>query len=693
MTTRAFFVPPGVPDWTFVRAGLSLLAILLLIGPFPAASVGAGASRRLSQTPPAKIAAGAWAATSDGAEATVLVLMAAQADLSGVEVQSTREMQGAAVRDRLWETAERAQASLRAWLDRRGISYRAFYIVNALSVEADRATLQTIARRPEVARVLSNPRVRVSLPEPDVRLNAEAASVPWGVQRIGAPDAWALGFQGQGVVVAGQDTGYDWDHLALVAQYRGWDGETVSHDYHWHDAIHSGGGSCGPDASAPCDDHGHGTHTMGTMVGDVGPDARIGVAPAAEWIGCRNMSVGVGTPATYAECFEFFLAPYPVGAAPDQGDPTKAPDVINNSWTCPYYEGCDAEHTAFLRGVVEAVRAAGILVVASAGNTGSGCRTIVDPPAEFDAALSVGATSSASDDRIASFSSRGPVDLRIAPDLSAPGVGVYSSYPNGAYGTSSGTSMAAPHVVGAAALLMSADPDLRGDVAAVEHLLTRTSVPRIDTTCGGEPSGVPNNVYGWGRLDVTSALQLGQLEGIVRDQEGVSVLGSLVEGRDLLRRVGRTFSGGGGLYSFSLVSGTYTVTASLDGGPLATYSGIRVTADRTTTLDLTLPISCVGAVGMVFETVPSEPWLGEPIQFTGSLTAASLPVTYTWDVGDGSPIRTGNPVTHTYSHVPISQTFTVVMTATNRCSSGRVARALTIRAYRWYFPLLFKTSL
>jgi subtilisin family serine protease len=404
------------------------------------------------------------------------------------------------------------------------------------------------------------------------------------------------------------------------------------------------------------------------------------------------MSVGVGTPATYAECFEFFLAPYPVGTGPEQGDPSKAPDVINNSWTCPPPEGCDAEHTAFLREVVESVRAAGILVVASAGNSGSGCSTIVDPPAEFDAALSVGATSSAAGDPIAGFSSRGPVGSLVKPDLAAPGVGVYSSYPNGTYGTSSGTSMAAPHVVGAAALLMSANPDLRGDVAAIERILTDTSVPRIDMTCSGAPGGVPNNVYGWGRLDSLSALQLGHLTGIVQDPMGAPVKGAMVEIRHTSLRLWRSSSGDGGGYHISPISGTYTVTVALNGA-LAAYAGVHVTAGQTTTLDVTLPVPCAAVAGADLRMTPSEPWIGETVRVTGSITSASLPVTYTWDFGEGDPVRTGNPVPHTYETLPISQTYTLVMTATNRCSSARVTRDVAIRSDRWYLPLLFKASL
>ena len=673
---------------------LLLLVMLLLLSPATYAAANADTASLQLTYPrlPSEVAVSAWEATAHATEASVLILLDAQADLS--QIDAPLEGQATAVRTQLWETAQRTQAPLRAWMDRQGISYRAFYIVNALVADVDRIALKALARRQEVRRILSNPQVRLPLPEPGMQLQAKATSVPWGVQRIRAPEAWALGFRGQGIVVAGQDTGYDWDHPALKSQYRGWDGGTASHDYHWHDAIHSGGGSCGPDAPAPCDDHGHGTHTMGTMVGDDGAGAQIGVAPEATWIGCRNMSVGVGTPATYAECFEFFLAPYPIGAGPDQGDPTKAPDVINNSWTCPSYEGCDAEHTAFLRGIVEAVRAAGILVVASAGNAGSGCSSIVDPPAEFDASLTVGATSSDAEDTIAGFSSRGPVGSLVKPDLAAPGVNVYSSYRNGTYGTSSGTSMAGPHVVGAAALLISADPNLRGEVAAPEHILTRTSVPRIDASCGGAPGGVPNNVYGWGRLDVRPALEFGNfLAGAVRDQRNAPVKGAHVEAIHPSLYSWPTTSGADGLYTLSPVSGTYTVTAAVDGVPLVTYPDIDVTAGQTTTQDLVLPTACVGVTGAALQTTPGEPRIGETLRFTGSVTTASLPVTYTWDFGDGYPVRTGNPVTHTYHTVPFSGTHTVVMTATNRCAGIRVTQNLTIRAYRWFLPLLLKASL
>src|SRR4030095_5995068 len=153
-----------------------------------------------------------------------------------------------------------------------------------------------------------------------------------------------------------------------------------NHDFNWHDSVHSGGGSCGPNSPQPCDDDGHGTHTMGTAVGDGGMGNQIGMAPGAKWMGCRNMNEGVGTPASYTECMEFFLAPYPVNGTPAQGNPDLAPDVTTNSWGCTADEGCSP---GTLQAAVEAQRAAGILMVVAAGNSGPGCSTVDDPPSLF----------------------------------------------------------------------------------------------------------------------------------------------------------------------------------------------------------------------------------------------------------------------------------------------------------------------
>jgi subtilisin family serine protease len=410
---------------------------------------------------------------------------------------------------RLRAHADATQAPLVAELERRGIPHRRFWVANAVAVEADLATLADFALRADVARIEPNSATRTKLPEA-TPAPAAPKLVEWGLTNVRAPEVWALGYRGAGVVVAGQDTGYRWDHPALRASYRGWNGAAASHDHHWWDAIHADIGTpnaspCGYDSPSPCDDNNHGTHTMGTIVGLDGAN-EIGVAPDARWIGCRNMDLGDGVPASYLECFQFFLAP--TDLAGQNPRPDLAPHVINNSWGCPPSEGC-AWQT--LQSAVAAVRAAGIVVVASAGNSGSTCSTIVDPPALYADAFSVAAHSSTN--AIANFSSRGPVTIdgsgRLKPDVSAPGVAVRSALRGGGYGTMNGTSMAGPHVAGVVALVMSANPSLKGDPDAVEALLRATAAPTTGTqTCGAfAGSVVPNAVFGHGRVDALAAVR------------------------------------------------------------------------------------------------------------------------------------------------------------------------------------------
>ena len=147
--------------------------------------------------------------------------------------------------------------------------------------------MQTLAARPEVSYVYANTAQRVALPEPaGAAPRAAPDDIEWNIELVNAPQVWAAGVTGQGVVIGGQDTGYDWEHEALQAQYRGWDGSTADHDYNWHDAIHKNdphtgsGNPCGFNSAVPCDDQGHGTHTMGTMVGETAT-RQIGMAPGA----------------------------------------------------------------------------------------------------------------------------------------------------------------------------------------------------------------------------------------------------------------------------------------------------------------------------------------------------------------------------------------------------------------------------
>jgi serine protease AprX len=448
---------------------------------------------------------------ASGEPAEFLVVLTDQADLSLAAALKTREEKGRYVRDTLWKKAQATQAPLLQWLRERNIEYRSYYIVNLIWVKTGFDVMQELAARPDVLRIEGNPQIRNVLPatpdESAPTLPEATTAIEPGVNHTRAPEVWALGYTGQGVVVAGADTGYRWDHTALKNHYRGWNGSVASHDYNWHDSIHSGGGSCGANSLQPCDDNSHGSHTMGTAVGDDGGSNQIGMAPGAKWIGCRNMDQGVGAPATYIECMEFFLAPYPVGGTPAQGDASKAPHITTNSWGCPSDEGCSADS---LQAAVEAQRAAGIMMVVSAGNGGPACATVQDPPGIYDAAYSIGALNTGAD-TIASFSSLGPVvvdmSLRLKPDLSAPGTNTRSSVPTSttSYGSKSGTSMAAPHVAGAAALLMSAYPGLIHNVSMAETILNETAVHLTGGTCD-LPGTTPNNTFGYGRLDIKAAV-------------------------------------------------------------------------------------------------------------------------------------------------------------------------------------------
>ena len=388
--------------------------------------------------------------------------------------------------------------------------YKFYWVNNSVWVKASSQNAQKILLNNQVYKAFANTPQKLAIVEDDSPAQKSVSSVGWGSTMINAPAVWALGFRGQNVIIAGQDTGYKWDHIALKEKYAGWDGATVEHNYRWHDAIHV--------YNAPFDDHGHGTHTMGTMVGDDGVGNQVGIAPDARWIGCRNMDQGDGTPQTYTECFQFFLEPTDLnGLNPDV---TKAPHIINNSWGCTFGEGCTQPNA--LESVVNNVVDAGILVVAAAGNSGSGCGTVRDPIAIYDKTFTIGSTTSS--DTISSFSSRGAVTIdgsnRIKPDVSAPGSSIRSSLRSGGYGNMSGTSMASPHVAGVAALLISADPSLAGQPAMIKQIIMNSSVAKTSAQdCNGTSgSQIPNNTFGWGRLDALAAVNQARLDFVFTDE-------------------------------------------------------------------------------------------------------------------------------------------------------------------------------
>jgi subtilisin family serine protease len=505
--------------------------------------------------------AGALAQASGQESIPALVILAQQPDPQGHLARaqmsrSSKQDRGHALYAYLTDFARTTQAPLRAMLDEAGVSYRPFYIINAIQVTGDAGMIQRLRSQPEVQRVLLDqpfPGIAPMPMEPPIwplspytlRSMGQTVSAPYGIHDTNAPQVWEMGYRGAGIVIASQDTGVDWTHAALRPNYRGWDAEseTADHVYSWYDPWGTEARSrCDPDPQVPCDDGSHGTHTVGTMVGVV-PDlgsgvVNIGMAPDASWIGCRNMKLGDGRPSSYAACFQFFFAPHPQDGDPfTEGDPSRAPDVINNSWYCPPSEECT--ELEMLRPAVQAVHAAGIMVIGSAGNFGGAssqrpegiCGSVQYQISIYPEVFAVAAHDS--NGNLASFSSRGPVTVdgsgRFKPQLSAPGVSVQSTVPGDRYAMSSGTSMSSPHVAGAVALLWSAAPELRGQPDLTGELLMK-SAARVNaptflyTPANGEtPASCvlsdavvsPNTLYGFGYLDVKAAVELAQSPGQV----------------------------------------------------------------------------------------------------------------------------------------------------------------------------------
>ncbi|MCB0695363.1 MAG: S8 family serine peptidase [Lewinellaceae bacterium] len=485
--------------------------------------------------PDERIAASLLSSGAEGQSLSFVIILKDQADLQGVRSIHGKEAKAQKVFSLLQEKAQATQGPVIRFLEQEGAMAQSFYLVNAIRSYGDLDLMRRLASLPQVAYLAADSPVQVSeVVEDNGPVLREFQSVTWGIARIQADSVWAMGYTGQGVVIGGQDTGYEWDNPYLIHTYRGWQNGAADHNYNWHDAIHElnpqNGDTtsnplnnpCGLDVDAPCDDHNHGTHTMGTMAG-IDSSNQIGVAPGATWIGCRNMERGWGTPSTYIECFEWFLAPTDLdGLNPD---PAMAPHVINNSWSCPEVEGCDPSNFALMEMAVNNLRAAGTVVVVSAGNSGSGCGSVSTPSAIFESSFTVGASNQV--DTIAGFSSRGPVtvdgSLRMKPNVVAPGVGVRSCIRGGGFASWAGTSMAGPHVAGSVALILSARPDLAGEVDAIEDLLESTArVLLSPDTCSGFPGTmVPNQAYGWGRINVFEAVKKALENSSVDEPDGL----------------------------------------------------------------------------------------------------------------------------------------------------------------------------
>lgn len=450
-----------------------------------------------------------------------LIWLNSQVDLSAAEDLTSKEEKSWWVYTRLQDAYQADQDAITSFLQSKNAPYKTYTLVNAIATYGNGALMQELASLPQVKAIVPDPQTPLDYIQEDISIGQGRETVEWGISQIRADQVWDLGFRGQGITLGGQDTGYDWIHPALIKKYRGYHRGEPDHNYNWHDAIRAlsplngdqddspDNNPCGFDADEPCDDGIHGTHTMGTMVGDDELGNRIGVAPDANWIGCRNMDRGWGWPSTYLECFDWLLAPTDLDSR--NPDPSRAPHVINNSWACPEIEGCNEDNWSMLEEAVEALRAAGIVVVVSAGNRGPACETTTYPPARFEGSFSIGAN--AESGQIANFSSRGAIRTEtgflLKPNVSAPGVRVRSSVTGGNYRSLSGTSMAGPHVAGTIALILSANPALAGQVEQIETIVEETATPVFsEQACGPfDGNDHPNAVYGFGRIDALRAVE------------------------------------------------------------------------------------------------------------------------------------------------------------------------------------------
>jgi len=354
------------------------------------------------------------------------------------------------------------------------------YVRNAgAALIQELAAVENVADISEEFEIFLEPVIKGEPQSPGI--NAE-----WGVENIRADLAWATpgGNNGNGAIVGGIDTGVHPTHQDLASNF-------VGTNYGWRDVTLFG-------TQTPRDDNGHGTHTMGTIVGTGG----IGVAPGARWMACKGLNgQGGGTNAGLITCGQFMACPtLPNGNSPDC---TRAPHVVSNSWG-------GGQANPFYNDVINAWHAAGIIPVFANGNSGPACQTANSPADSLAGVIGVGATT---DTRgLASFSSKGPtMGNRQKPDISAPGQNVRSAWHTGnaAYNTISGTSMACPHVAGVVALLKANNPSLTfAQVTAALYGQASHNVVSTGMNCGGiNESQFPNMAFGHGEVDALSALQ------------------------------------------------------------------------------------------------------------------------------------------------------------------------------------------
>jgi subtilisin family serine protease len=610
-----------------IAAVLDLVLAAQLVGP---AGAGSATQRAAARAP---IDATVLAALSTKGQTTAWVVLKAHADLGPAFTIKDWNARGRFVYERLTATAAQSQARLTQLLTSKGVQFQSFWILNSIRLTADAATFNEVTALPEVAKVVPDLTFKISPTTPGVP-ESTINTVEWGVDRVNAPLVWGAGDRGDGIVVGTIDTGALYTHPALVNQYRGnnHDG-TFNHNYNWWDPSNV----CGPPASppppsslVPCDNNGHGTHTMGTIVGDDGAGNQVGVAPHATWIAAKGCESGSCSSFALLSSGQFMLAPTDLTGA--NANASKRPQLVSNSWG-------DGPSDPFYQATVQAWVASGIFPVFANGNAGPGCGS-VGVPGAYPESYGVGAFDI--NNVIASFSSRGPSAFGgdTKPNISAPGVNVRSSWNDGGYNSISGTSMATPHVAGVVALLLSGAPSLIGDIAGTRSILDSTAIDMSDLTCGGTAGD--NDVWGEGRVDAWAAYQAaptgptGVLTGTVRDASNLNPLpGATVSVTGTSSRT--TTTNGSGVYTLSLPIGTYSVTGSKFGFSSATVNGLSVTNGGTTTQDLGLaptPTHSVSghvrdgngvALGGATVTVLNTPLASTTTDGSGAYSFASVP--------------------------------------------------------------------
>ncbi len=442
-----------------------------------------------------------------GGDETVsaLVYLSHQADVDGLMTQmladrANRHERHVAVVTALQDAASHGQhdvlATLKTLPAGEVSEVTPYWISSIIGLDATPATIELLAARDDVALValdypieLVGPTAGDGLPDDDASTRGGPEQ---GLVTIGAPDVWAMGYTGQGIVVSNMDTGVHGSHEALASRWRGlnalYDGHPEWAFYDPYTGNHS----------FPFDSGSHGTHTMGTVCGG-SPGNQIGVAPGAEWIAAAPIDR-----ASIAQTVSDAILSFQWFAEPD-GNPLTSFDVPHtnsNSWglvTAHGYPECDETFWSF----IDNCEAAGVIVLFSAGNEGSsGLRRPGDRALDDFRNMAVAATDPYNGNSVASFSSRGPTyctangSVAIKPDIAAPGVSTYSSVPGG-YSSYDGTSMASPHVNGVMALMLSANPELTSE--QVKQIIYDTATDK--------GSAGKDNDYGYGLIDAVACVE------------------------------------------------------------------------------------------------------------------------------------------------------------------------------------------